>query len=137
MNYRCACGTPQRIHAIKISLFITRKQVHLARCKYIWKRWNRSEIGKRGKYYPISSTPKPHEITIKFENEIEDKIILNKTGKLSINKKCTIITSHVTLRIQKAIATKEIQAYVSTFNLTLEYKSSNENKKQNKNCEKN
>jgi len=48
------------------------------------------------------STPNPQEITIKCENEIKDKIILNinknKTGKLSINKKCTIITPHVTLR---------------------------------------
>jgi len=45
----------------------------------------------------IGSTPKPQEITIKCENEIEDKIILDKTGKLSVNKKCTIITPHVTL----------------------------------------
>jgi len=55
-----------------------------------------------------------------------NRIILNKTGKLSINKKCIITTSHVTLRIQKAIVTKEIQAYVPTFNLSLDYKSNNE-----------
>jgi len=35
---------------------------------------------------------------IKCENEIEGKIILDKTEKLSINKKCTIIIPHVTLR---------------------------------------
>jgi len=57
---------------------------------------------------------KPQEITIKCENETDDKIILNKIGKLSVNKKCTIITPHVTLRTQKAIKTKEIQAYVPT-----------------------
>jgi len=33
---------------------------------------------------------------------------------------------HVTLRTQKAIATKEIQAYVPTFNLSLDYKSNSE-----------
>jgi len=68
----------------------------------------------------------PQEITIKCENEIENKIILDKTGKLSINKKCIITTSHVTLRNQKAITTKEIQTYVPTFNLSLNYKSDNE-----------
>jgi len=60
----------------------------------------------------LYSTPNPQEITIKYENEIENKIILDKTGKLLINKKCIITMSHVTLRTQKAIATKEIQAYV-------------------------
>jgi len=80
----------------------------------------------------LYSTPNPQEITIKCENEKEDKIILNKTGKLSVNKKCTIVTSHVTLRTQKAIATKESQTCVSTFNLTLEYKSSNEIKSEEK-----
>jgi len=75
----------------------------------------------------LYSTPHPQEITIKCENEIENKIVLDKTGKLSINKKCVITTSHVTLRTQKAIATKEIQVYyIPTFNLSLDYKSDNE-----------
>jgi len=76
----------------------------------------------------LYSTPNPQEITIKCENEIENKIILDKTGKLSISKKCIITTSHVTLRTQKIIETKEIQAYVPTFNLSLTYKSDSEEK---------
>jgi len=59
----------------------------------------------------LYSTPHPQEITIKCENELENKIVLDKTGKLSINKKCIITTSHINLRTQKAIATKEIQVY--------------------------
>jgi len=55
----------------------------------------------------LYSTPNPQEITIKCENEIEDKIILDKTGK-SVNKKCTIITPHVTLRTKKVIKVKVI-----------------------------
>jgi len=63
----------------------------------------------------------------------ENKIILDKTGKLSVNKKCTIVTPHVTLRTQKAIATKESQIYIPTFNLTfLEYKSSSAIKSEEK-----
>jgi len=68
----------------------------------------------------------PQEITIKCENEIENEIILDKTGKLSINKKCIITTSHVNLHTQKAITIKEIQAYIPTFNLSLDYKNDNE-----------
>jgi len=71
----------------------------------------------------LYSTPNPQEIAIRCENRIEDKITLKKTGKLSVNKKCTVITPHVTLRTEKAIKVKEIQAYIPTFNLTLEYKS--------------
>jgi len=75
----------------------------------------------------LYSTPNPQEITIKCENEIETKVVLNKTGKLSLNKKCVITTPHVTLRTQRAIATKEIQVYyIPTFNLSLDYKSDNE-----------
>jgi len=74
----------------------------------------------------LYSTPNPQEITIKCENEIENKIILDKTGKLSINKKCIITTSHVTLHTQKAISIKEIQAYIPTINLSLDYKSDSE-----------
>jgi len=78
----------------------------------------------------------PQEITIKCENEKKDKIILDKTGKLSVNKKCTIVTPHVTLRTQKAIAIKE-RVYVPMFNLTLEYKSSSEIKSEEKIAKKN
>jgi len=74
----------------------------------------------------LYSTPNPQEITIKCENEIENKIILDKTGKLSINKNCIITTSHVTLHTRKAIAIKEIQAYIPTINLSLDYKSDSE-----------
>jgi len=41
----------------------------------------------------LYSTPNPQEIIVKCE--IEDKIIHDKIEKLSVNKKCTIITSHV------------------------------------------
>jgi len=84
----------------------------------------------------LYSTPNPQEITIRCENEIEDKIILNKTGKLSVNKKCTIITPHVTLRTEKTIKVKVIQAYIPTFNLTLEYKSDNKITSEIKTAEK-
>jgi len=40
------------------------------------------------------------------------------------------------LRTQKAIKTKEIQAYVSTFNLILDYKNDNEIKSEIKIAEK-
>jgi len=71
-------------------------------------------------------TPNPQEITIKCENEKENKIILDIIGKISVNKKCAIVTPHVTLRTHKVIAIKESQVYVLTFNLTLEYKSGSE-----------
>jgi len=38
---------------------------------------------------------------------------------------CVYAPTPVTLRTQKAIKTKKIQAYVPTFNLTLDYKSDN------------
>jgi len=62
--------------------------------------------------------------------------MLDKTGKLSVNKKCTIITPHVILRTQNAIKIKEIQAYVPTFNLTLDCKSNNKIKSEIKIAEK-
>jgi len=71
----------------------------------------------------LYSTPNPQEVTIQCENESENKIVLDRTGKLSINKKYIITTSHVTLRTQKAIITKQIQAYIPMFNLSLNYKS--------------
>jgi len=46
------CVRDTRIHAIKTSPFIMRKRMHPARCKYIWKRRDRSKIAKRNKYYP-------------------------------------------------------------------------------------
>jgi len=73
----------------------------------------------------FNSKPK-QEITIKYENEAEDKTILDKTGKLLVSKKCTIITPHVTLRTQKMIKAKVIQAYVPKFTLTLDCKSDKE-----------
>jgi len=85
----------------------------------------------------LYSTPNPQEITIKCENEKEDKIVLDKTRKLSVNKKCTIVTPHITLCTQKAIATKKSQVYVPMFNLTLEYKSSSEIKNEEKIVKKN
>jgi len=73
----------------------------------------------------LYSTPK-QEITIKYENEVENKIILNKIGKSSVSRKCKISTLHVTLCTQKAIKAKVIQAYLPKFNLTLDYKSNKE-----------
>jgi len=84
----------------------------------------------------VYSTPKPQEITIKYENEVENKIILNKIGKSSVSRKCKITTPHVTLRTQKAIKAKVIQAYLSKFNLTLDYKSNKEIKNKIKIVEK-
>jgi len=49
----------------------------------------------------LYSTSKLQEITIKCENKVENKIILNKIGKLSVSRKYKI-TPHVTLRTQES-----------------------------------
>jgi len=81
-------------------------------------------------------TLKPQEITIKYDNEIENKIILKKIRKSSVSRKCKITTPHVTIRTQKTIKAKVIQAYLPKFNLTLDYKSNKEIKNRIKIAEK-
>jgi len=74
----------------------------------------------------LNSKTAKKKITIKCENEVENMIILNKIGKLSVSRKCKITTPHIILCTQKAIKAKVIQVYLPKFNLTLDYKNDKE-----------
>jgi len=67
----------------------------------------------------VYSTLESQKITIQCSNKIEDKIIINGTGRIKVNGNCKLATPDVTLTTQQQINTRYIHTHLPEFNLTL------------------
>ncbi|KAL6268241.1 hypothetical protein P5V15_001360 [Pogonomyrmex californicus] len=76
----------------------------------------------------LYSTAHKQEISIKCEKQIEEKIILEETGKIKLKDNCKLITPNVILKARKIEGIKYIQNYLPEYNITLEIKNKDTDK---------
>ncbi|XP_071578018.1 uncharacterized protein [Temnothorax nylanderi] len=66
----------------------------------------------------LFSTPKKSEITIQCNELPENKIKIEKTGKITLRKNCKLTTPDIFLETNNRIYIKQIQMYLPEFNAT-------------------
>jgi len=67
----------------------------------------------------VYSTPESQTITIRCNEKLEDKIIINGTGKIKLNGNCKLTTPDIILTTQQQLYTHYIHTHLPEFNLTL------------------
>jgi len=65
------------------------------------------------------STPMSQTITIQCNDKLEDKIVINGTGKIKLNSNCKLTTPDILLTTQRQLNTQHIHTHLPEFNLTL------------------
>ena len=68
----------------------------------------------------LFSTPNTQQINIQCNDQAENKIKINRTGKIKLNENCKLTTTDVTIQTKKRTDTKIVQMYLPEFNVTIE-----------------
>jgi len=66
----------------------------------------------------LYSTIKAQEISINCNNQKENKMVINNTGKITLEPNCKLLTPDVTLKTRSQIESKFITAHLPKFNIT-------------------
>jgi len=67
----------------------------------------------------VYSIPVSQTITIRCNDKLEEKIIINGTGKIKLNGNCKLTTPDMILTTQQQLNTCYIHTHLPEFNLTL------------------
>jgi hypothetical protein len=67
----------------------------------------------------LFSTPKKQKLTIQCNDQAEQKLEIERTGKLSINENCKLTTPDIIIKTKRQTNMKPIQMHLADFNLTL------------------